>query len=87
MDFALDHRTKGGNGTATCKANAINKPTAGAKCVTFHRRGGKAVHVWRSPNRKLRAHNRNQCRAGTGKSFKAHRFVKRLDNGKCPRRA
>ena len=88
MDLAVDHRRGRSGNSATCAANAVNKRTSGnCKCVTFHKRGGRAVSAWRCDSRKLRAHNRNQCRAGTGKSFKAHRFVKRLANGKCPRRA
>jgi hypothetical protein len=44
--------------------------------VTFHRRGGKAVKVIRCTGRKLRAHNRRQCRRAKGKSFRARQFVK-----------
>lgn len=99
MDFALDHRRgrRSGRarpynltrapGGATCAARAQNKRTSGdCKCVTFHRRGGAAVSVWRCENRKLRAHNRRQCRRG-GRGPKAHLFVPHLANGKCPRRA
>lgn len=69
---------------ANMKAKALNKPTAGdCRLVAFPR--GKVV--WRCDNRKLRAHNKNQCRKGTGRSFKAHQFVPRKADGKCPRKA
>lgn len=43
--------------------------------VFFHARGGKPVAVQRCKGRKLRAHNRKQCRKG-GKGKDRKKFVK-----------
>ena len=47
----------------------------GCKRITFHTKRGKPVHVVRCEGKKLRAHNKKQCRRG-GRGPKAHLFVK-----------
>jgi len=58
-------------------ARRIGKLPSGCKHITFHKRGGKPVHVVRCEGRKLRGHNRKQCRkGGSGTKFKRMQFVK-----------
>lgn len=47
----------------------------GCKSITFHSKRGRATEVIRCEGRKLKGHNKKQCRVG-GKGPKAHLFKK-----------
>lgn len=77
---------KGASGLSPRNRSAVevllsNPPRGGLKrsenctVVLFHSKSGKAVAAQRCENRKLKGHNRKQCRRG-GKGPKRHLYAR-----------